>query len=39
MLEEAMDTEMRAFRLDPKNRHYYLEQMEKFRTKRWGEEG
>jgi Zn-dependent protease with chaperone function len=37
MTEEAMDTEMRAFRVDPKNRSYYTEQLEKFRNKRWGD--
>ncbi|MGE4559350.1 MAG: M48 family metalloprotease [Desulfobulbus sp.] len=38
MTDEAMETEQRAFRLDPKNQLYYLEQLGKFKNKRWGEE-
>ena len=38
MIDEAVETEQRAFRLDPKNRPYYLMQMGKFRNTRWGEE-
>ncbi|MGD9947466.1 MAG: M48 family metalloprotease [Desulfobulbus sp.] len=38
MIDEAVATEQRAFRLDPKNQPYYLEQLGKFKSKRWGEE-
>jgi hypothetical protein len=37
MIKEAMETETRAFRIDPKNQPYYLEQLEKFRNRQWGE--
>lgn len=37
MIEEALATEARAVRLDPRNRPYYLKQMETFRTRLWGE--
>ena len=37
LIEEAVATEIRAFRLDPQNRAFYQAQMEKFRTKRWSE--
>ena len=38
LIEEALATEARAVRLDPRNRAYYLRQMETFRTRQWGEE-
>nr|WP_321466376.1 M48 family metalloprotease [uncultured Desulfobulbus sp.] len=38
MIREAVETEKRAFGLDPKNQPYYLEQLEKFKNQRWGEE-
>lgn len=37
MIKEAMETETRAFRIDPNNQPYYLEQLEKFRNRQWGE--
>ena len=37
LIEEALATEARAVRLDPRNRAYYLRQMETFRTRTWGE--
>ncbi len=38
MIKEAVETEQRAFRLDPQNRPYYLMQLEKFKNSRWGEQ-
>lgn len=38
MIDEAVETEMRAMRLDEKNIGYYLEQLGKFKTKRWDEQ-
>ncbi|MDD2462752.1 MAG: M48 family metalloprotease [Desulfobulbus sp.] len=38
MIDKAVETEQRAFRLDPKNQPYYLEQLGKFKSKRWDEE-
>ena len=38
LIEEALATEARAVRLDPRNRAYYLRQMENFRSRQWGEE-
>ena len=38
LIEEALATEARAVRLDPRNRAYYLRQMETFRSRQWGEE-
>ena len=38
MIREAVETEKRAFGLDPKNQPYYLEQLEKFKNQRWEEE-
>jgi len=37
MIDEAVATEQRAFRLDPKNRPYYLAQLGKFKNTRWNE--
>lgn len=37
LIEEAVATEIRAFRLDPQNRAYYQAQLEKFRSKQWDE--
>ena len=37
LVEEALATQARAVRLDPRNRAYYLKQMETFRTRTWGE--
>ena len=37
LIEEALATQARAVRLDPRNRAYYLKQMETFRTRTWGE--
>lgn len=38
MIDEAVEAEQRALHLDPKNQPYYLEQLGKFKNKRWGEE-
>ena len=38
LIEEALATEARAVRLDPRNRAYYLRQMETFRSRQWGED-
>jgi Zn-dependent protease with chaperone function len=35
LVEEALIAEVKALRLDPDNRLYYQEQMERFRTRRW----
>ena len=37
LVEEAVITQMKAIRLDPKNKAFYQEQIEKFRQQRWGE--
>jgi len=37
MIKEAVETEQRAFRLDPKNQPYYLEQVGRFMREQWGE--
>jgi len=37
LIDEALATEEKALRLDPNNRAFYLAQLEKFRTRRWGE--
>jgi len=36
LIDEALATEEKALRLDPDNRAFYLAQLEKFRTRRWG---
>lgn len=38
LIENAIETEVRAIRLDPGNRRYYLEQIRRFQNSRWGEE-
>lgn len=38
MIDEAVETETRAMRLDQKNIAYYLEQRGKFKSKQWREE-
>ncbi|MCL2789604.1 MAG: M48 family metalloprotease [Desulfobulbus sp.] len=37
LVEEATLTQIKAIRLDPKNRVYYQRQMQKFRQQRWDE--
>ena len=38
MNDEAVETELRAYHLDPKNQPYYLEQLGKFKNQRWSKE-
>jgi len=37
LVEEAVAAQIKAIRLDPDNRAYYQNQLEKFRKQRWGE--
>ena len=37
LVEEAVAAQLKAIRLDPNNRAYYQNQLEKFRKQRWGE--
>lgn len=37
LVEEAVAAQIKAIRLDPNNRAYYQNQLEKFRKQRWGE--
>ncbi len=36
-VEEAVAAEVRAIQLDPGNKHFYIQQIEKFTTLKWGE--
>ena len=38
LIENAVESEVRAIRLDPGNRRYYIEQIQRFQSNRWGEE-
>jgi len=38
LVEEALAVELKAMRIDPENREYYLGQVEKFRRQSWGME-
>ena len=38
LIENAIESEVRALQLDPANRHYYMEQIQRFQSNRWGEE-